>query len=604
MCGIFGVVSDINVIKSEVKLLAKQSRARGKDSSGLVIYNNTYSIIKNNQDILFTLKSANWHKSKIVLGHSRLITNGLYDNQPVTRNGITLIHNGIIVDEEATWKTISNVKRMYEIDSELIIAVAHDYVNRNKSTQGVIEEIFDKCKGSISALLLFHEYGELFALSNTGSMYFSTKNNTTYFSSERFPLQKLKLDNITQIKNSYKKLVVPISGVKITREDNTLRETNLIPKLASNDDEKSLLIFGEVNLKRCTKCILPETMPFIDFDHEGVCNYCRSYEPKNHRKSLEKLKELVAPYSMQNSPNVLVPLSGGRDSCYTLHLAVKELGLKPITFTYEWGMVTDLARRNISRICSQLGVENIIIAADTELKRSNIRKNLLAWLEKPHLGMVNLLMAGDKHFFKYNEIVKKQNNVNLELWGVNSLEKTHFKTGFLGLPPLLKHDSYYVTDKRYQLIYQWLRFKEYLRNTKYLNSSLWDTFTGEYYRSIRKKHDYYHVFDYMTWDENVVNETLKEYGFEMATDTKSSWRIGDGTAAFYNYIYYTIAGFSEHDTFRSNQIREGLITRDKALALVKDENKPRYENIKWYLDTLGLDFSFVINKINMIQKLY
>ena len=52
-----------------------------------------------------------------------------------------------------------------------------------------------------------------------------------------------------------------------------------------------------------------------------------------------------------------MPFSGGRDSCYGLDLIVKELGLKPITYTYDWGMVTDLGRRNISRMCAELGVE-------------------------------------------------------------------------------------------------------------------------------------------------------------------------------------------------------------------------------------------------------
>ena len=51
-----------------------------------------------------------------------------------------------------------------------------------------------------------------------------------------------------------------------------------------------------------------------------------------------------------------------------------------VTYTYDWGMVTDLARRNIARICGQLGVENIIVAADIHWKRTNIRKNLKAWL--------------------------------------------------------------------------------------------------------------------------------------------------------------------------------------------------------------------------------
>ena len=94
------------------------------------------------------------------------------------------------------------------------------------------------------------------------------------------------------------------------------------------------------------------------------------------------------------------------------------------------------------------------------------------------------------------------------------------------------------------------------------------------------------------------------YDWEKAVDTPTTWRIGDGTAAFYNYVYYTVAGFTEHDTFRSNQIREGQMTREKALLLLEEENRPRYQNIRWYLDTLGLDFERVIKIVNAIPKLY
>ena len=102
-----------------------------------------------------------------------------------------------------------------------------------------------------------------------------------------------------------------------------------------------------------------------------------------------------------------------------------------------------------------------------------------------------------------------------------------------------------------------------------------------------------------------MNDTLiNQYDWETAVDTKTTWRIGDGTAAFYNYVYYTVVGFTEHDTFRSNQIREGQLTREKAVELVEDENRPRYQNIKWYLDTLRLDFRSVINTVNRIPKMY
>jgi hypothetical protein len=143
-----------------------------------------------------------------------------------------------------------------------------------------------------------------------------------------------------------------------------------------------------------------------------------------------------------------------------------------------------------------------------------------------------------------------------------------------------------------------------LESPGYFNRSLWDTLSGEYYRSFAKKHDYFHIFDYWKWDEKVIEDTLSYYNWEKAPDTKTTWRIGDGTAAFYNYIYYTVAGFTEHDTFRSNQIREGDLTRDEALELVNSENTPRYANIKWYLDILGFDFKSVIERINSIPKLY
>ena len=74
--------------------------------------------------------------------------------------------------------------------------------------------------------------------------------------------------------------------------------------------------------------------------------------------------------------------------------------------------------------------------------------------------------------------------------------------------------------------------------------------------------------------------------------------------SFYNYIYYTVAGFSEVDTFRSNQIRNGLIGREEALVLSEKENRPRYENISWYLQVIGTPYNYAIKTVNSIPKLY
>jgi len=37
--------------------------------------------------------------------------------------------------------------------------------------------------------------------------------------------------------------------------------------------------------------------------------------------------------------------------------------------------------------------------------------------------------------------------------------------------------------------------------------------------------------------------------------------------------------------------------------MVNDENRPRYPNIKWYLDALGMDFRTVIEVVNRIPRI-
>jgi len=607
MCGIFGIFSNKNVSKDDLKVLSNHAQRRGRDSSGIVlgskskinIHKADYPIskvIKKNRKLI---ANANF-----VLGHSRLITNGLQDNQPVVTENAVVVHNGIIINHDEIWKTLSK-SRQFQIDSEAINGLVEHFLEEHDTLEGVGEYVLSKCKGVVATAVFVPSKSEVVLFSNNGSLYIGEKEGAKLFSSEEYPLKVIGCRNIEKVTREVIVDVHPTTDIEIDVVEENVREHNIIPELAINKINDGIIEFNKPKIKRCTKCILPETMPFIKFDEKGVCNYCNNYVPRNKPKPKSELFELIEPFRKAGNKNdCIVPFSGGRDSCYGLDLIVNELGMKPITYTYDWGMVTDLGRRNISLMCGELGVENIIIAADIEKKRDNIKKNIKAWLKAPHLGMISIFTAGDKHFFRYVEDVKEQTDITLNLWGVNPLEVTHFKAGFLGFPPDFEEDKVYNNGAMKQLRYQKKRFKAMAQSPGYFNSSLWDTLSGEYYRSFHKKSDYFHIFDYWAWDEGICNSILDSYGWERAIDTPTTWRIGDGTAAFYNYIYYTVAGFSEHDTFRSNQIREGAITRDEALALVEVENFPRYPNLKWYLDAVGLDYESTIKTINSIPKLY
>lgn len=592
-----------------------------------------------------------------VIGHSRLVTNGTqledHNNQPVIKDGFVAVHNGIIVNVDEIWGKYTSLERKYEIDTEVMLSLMQSNFKVSRSLKSSVRKTFNDIFGTVSAGFISELIPVLLLATNNGSLYTLTDGKGILLFASEYSILKEAVKGTLMEGAADKgmiKQVMPHYCIEVNLEPFGISEyhlehpadlthhlhenkTTLAVNIVKNNltgkkklrhslvdinrimvdpkssSERKLLEnnFEAVSkLRRCTKCLLPETFPFISYNDVGTCNYCTNYMKKNQKKPVEDLHRLIEPYKSRNGvPDCIIPYSGGRDSTYVLHFAKKELGLNPIAFTYDWGMVTDLARRNIARVCGKLGVENIIVSADIRVKRENIRKNILAWLKNPELGMIPLFMAGDKYFFYYCNQVKKQTGIKLNIWGINPLENTDFKTGFAGLKPKFDKKRIYSLSLLNQMKLFSFVGGNLVKSPSYINSSLFDTFGSFLVRYFFPKSDYYHLYDYLQWDEKTIENTiLTEYDWERAVDTDSTWRIGDGTAGFYNYIYYTVAGFSENDTFRSNQIREGLISREEALKRVEEENIPRYETIKWYLEIVGLDFESTIKKINKIPKIY
>lgn len=687
MCGVFGFVVPVDrncpsaLVEKAVSHLARAAESRGKDSSGLVLQHtgqNKMRVFKGNLRITKLLDSpevvgafrevakgagSSQAGTIVAMGHSRLVTNGsqLQDdnNQPVLKDGVIAIHNGIITNDDAIWARHPALAREYEIDTEALVALVAEGLRLGCTIAQAVSRASQELVGTFSIAMLFERVAKLALASNNCSLYFLTnQRDFLAFASEEWPLKTLRRvlprrmqagTTVTQVTPhccvvvSLKEFSVEVDrggageatqpeaqpcfggsdgpeepeAVTIHQSvvagrhprQELVLDTAMLACAPAALAESKLLEYpiGPIqHIRRCARCVLPETFPFISFDDKGVCNYCHGYRLKNQPRPFDELMAMVAPYRRKDGkPDCIVPFSGGRDSTYGLHVVKEELRLNPIAFTYDWGMVTDLARRNIARVCGKLNVENIIVSADIFRKRDNIRRNIVAWLRRPVLGMVPLFMAGDKYFYYYTARVGQQTGIKLNIWGINPLENTDFKVGFLGVPPDFdkKHIYSLSVSRKSRLLSGVLR--EFIRNPTYLNRSVVDSIGGFVSRSIMPHTDYHHLYDFRRWDETEIEKILFDvYDWERACDTETTWRIGDGTAAFYNYIYYTVAGFSEHDTFRSNQIREGQLSRSDALTLVDRDNQPRYPTIKWYLEILGLDYGSTIRRVNSIPKLY
>lgn len=361
---------------------------------------------------------------------------------------------------------------------------------------------------------------------------------------------------------------------------------------------------GGAELRRCSKCLLPHTMTYIDFDGDGVCNYCRTHK-RIAVQGEEALRRRLEPYRRPDRDyDCIVPFSGGRDSAYGLHYVKNVLGMRPVAYTYDWGVLTDLGRRNQARICGHLGVEHIIISADIRAKRLNVRRNLAAWLKRPELGMIPILMAGDKQLMHHAVTLKKQLGIRPLLFSYgNGLEDGFFKIGFSGIRMTASkpHQQLAVADKLRLAAYY---AGQYARNPSYINRSLLDTMYA-FYSIFMLTDDSIHLFNYIPWDEKELLRTIiDEYGWESEPETAATWRIDDGTSPFYNYIYMAVAGFTEFETFRSIQVREGTLGREEALARVREENRPRFKEIEWYADIIGFDPDQAVAGVNAIPVMY
>jgi tRNA(Ile)-lysidine synthase TilS/MesJ len=119
-------------------------------------------------------------------------------------------------------------------------------------------------------------------------------------------------------------------------------------------------------MKRCTRCILPETFPGIHFDQEGVCQYCqRALDPERReaqRASLRaKFEKLAADVRSRPGYHCLVAWSGGKDSTYTLWLLKEQYDLHPLAFTFDNGFVSLQALKNVRTVAENLKVDYAIV---------------------------------------------------------------------------------------------------------------------------------------------------------------------------------------------------------------------------------------------------
>ena len=124
-----------------------------------------------------------------------------------------------------------------------------------------------------------------------------------------------------------------------------------------------------MNVKICKKCLLSSNIPFSGINEANICIYCREFNVKTliHAEEQRKLFEIdfeKAVRKIKDSVNdniydCLVPLSGGKDSCYLLNILIEKYNLRPLAFTFDVGLAA-VAWDSIERTIKKLDVDHVI----------------------------------------------------------------------------------------------------------------------------------------------------------------------------------------------------------------------------------------------------
>jgi glucosamine--fructose-6-phosphate aminotransferase (isomerizing) len=273
----------------------------------------------------------------VVIGHSRLQTNGPSEinsnNQPVVKSGAVGIHNGIIANDNELWESFEMLEKEYDVDTEVFLGLLQLFRKNGESLVEATSHVFSCMEGSASVAMLFDDIDTVLLATNTGSLYACASEKILIFASEKYILQRivnlrklrslLDAKRIFQVKAREGYLVgmnsIDVHCFSFSHKVNGFATESLVGSHSDivelNDRSAPLgrlglgvqslgedvkqamlqtwanLYTGEVELRRCTRCLLPVTMPFISFDAEGVCNYCRDYEGRGSYLKGEKARE-------------------------------------------------------------------------------------------------------------------------------------------------------------------------------------------------------------------------------------------------------------------------------------------------------------------------
>ena len=358
----------------------------------------------------------------------------------------------------------------------------------------------------------------------------------------------------------------------------------------------------------CKKCVMSNQRPRITFDEHGVCGGCRNHEffkeAIDWDSREQELLRLLDRYRRNDGRwDVIVPSSGGKDSTFVAHQLKYKYGMNPLTVTWTPLLYTDIGWQNFQAL-RNAGFSNILASPNGRLHRQLARLSFEEFGDAFHVFVLGQL--------SYAFHIATKFDIPLVMFGENG------EAEYAGEPSII--DRPFVPSEEFtRLYFKGATLEETVRYgmeaKDYFDKDFTDAdlafykpptadqlrkagIEGKYFFGYYKKwvpqENYYYSVEHTGFEAN-PERTEGTYSKYASIDDKL-----DGLHYFMKYIKF---GFGRATDDAAHEIRDGHITREEAVSLVKKYDgefpKKYFNDFLEYLDITEEHFWEVANSYRL-----
>lgn len=325
----------------------------------------------------------------------------------------------------------------------------------------------------------------------------------------------------------------------------------------------------------CKNCVNSNLRPRLLFNDEGICDACtysfRKYKEINWKKREKELVSLLNKFRSKTGKfDVIVPSSGGKDSSYVAHQLKYKYGMNPLCVCWAPSMYTDIGWENMETFCKKFDTIIFIPNREIHSKLTRVAFEYFGDVLQPwQYGMegypqrvaeeynIPLIMYGENQWEEYGGAQGKKFS------GENTLERRkknqsmRVKKGVDTLVEIGVEKK--ILDKKYLKKKDFFEHYRLTKQRKVKNKPIKSYFYSYFKKWVPHDHFYYAVENCgFKVDSERTEGTFTKYA-----------SLDDKIDELYFYFQFLKFGFGRSTTEACREIRDGYITREEGVNLVK-----------------------------------